>query len=633
MGSGQTDKDPLAGKLIDGKYRIIERVGGGGMGVVYKATHELMGRTVAMKLLHRHLMTGEEDAEFLERFRREAQASARMEHPNAVTIHDFGIYDDYPYLVMQYVEGQTLRQLIRAEGALEVRRVLDIMMQVCGAVAEAHSLNIIHRDLKPDNIMVSPRPDGRERATVLDFGIAKMIGADSENTAVTKTGNIVGTPQYMAPEQVKGSAALDARSDIYSIGVILYEMCAGKVPFDSDSAVGLMMKHLHEQPLPFAQLVPPLEIPAELERIVLQALEKPPEKRQQSLAELGTQLQEAALLHAPELGTGSFPRAIGGAQSTLGVAGTIATEAIAEPSAPPREPGARSIPIAALVGALLLGGILWFLFASDSEPERSAQLSSSPEQMPTQTPPPTPTPEPDRTPTEASSEPKLPTARALDKAAKQTFAAAQAAKEAKAWENAERLYKEVLLDEPQYAPAYHALGDVYLSLERLSDAAVMFNRATELSPDDAAGFSKLGYAYDQLGRPEEAIEAYQATIRLKPEYALAYNNLGFTYLKTGQLDKAEEAFKRCLRLDSTYARAFFNLAELYQRRGDWERAILAHRGGVQADPNNAAAVFALGQAYEKVGKRQDAVAAYRRTLEIDDTFSTAKERLSALTDR
>ena len=615
--------DPLVGQLVDGKYRIQEKIGGGGMGIVYKATHELMGRTVAMKLLHRHLMTGEGEQQFLDRFRTEARAASLIEHPNAVTIHDFGMHEIGPYLIMQYVEGPSLRSIVRADGALEISRILLLMIQVCSAVHEAHRLGIVHRDLKPDNIVVTRRSNGEERAIVLDFGIAKMIGSDGDNMAITKTGNILGTPQYMAPEQVRGAGALEPRSDLYTLGIILYELCTGKVPFDSDSAIGLMMKHLNDRPPPFRTVVPGTIVPSDLEEVVLQALEKEPENRQPTVRALGEQLEAIARTHVPGLASGAFRSDTLGVGSTATVpvsSGTISAPATTEESA---TPGSKTWLFAAIgvLGAAVISLVLLFAFGGEKIVAPDPVVPTPAPVMPT------------AVPTVAQQQPTptaVPSTTQLSQAAEEVFSRAEQAQKAGIWTEAEQLYKEVLTLAPGHAKSYYNLGDVYLSQKRSLDAVAALTQATKLAPEDAGGYSLLAFAHQEAGQLEEAITAYKQTIVLKPGYALAYNNLGFAYLQANKLDEAEDAFKQCLRLDRSYARAFFNLSELYQRKGDWKRAITAQLGGVSADPKNASAHVSLGDAYRKVGESKKAAEAYRKALSINPDYDAAIEKLEEL---
>ena len=277
----------LIGTTIDGKYRIESKLGEGGMGAVYSATRLLIGDVVAIKVLHTDQVA---DQQAVERFRREAQAAARLKHPNVVTIHDFGVTNkNLAYLVMEMVEGESLRSIIKQQGPLSASATAAIASQVCAALEEAHQRHIVHRDLKPDNIIVAASQTGL-RVKVLDFGIAKLRDLPVTADSLTQTGTVIGTPRYMSPEQCMGEE-LDGRSDIYSLGVILYEMLSGVVPFNSTSLTALIMQQVSQAP-PSLRAIN-INITPVIERVVMWALEKRPEARPQTAGALDQALRSA----------------------------------------------------------------------------------------------------------------------------------------------------------------------------------------------------------------------------------------------------------------------------------------------------------------------------------------------------
>ena len=293
-----TSNDPLVGLVLDEKYRLDARLGEGGMGTVYRAAHLLIDRPVAVKVLHPRFV--EDDAAQL-RFRREARAAGRLQHPNAVTVTDFGrTTDGYVYIVMELLEGQTLRDVLSAEAPLAVGRAVELMSQVAAAVEAAHEAGVIHRDLKPGNIYVVQRRDSPPVVKVLDFGIAKLAAEssdDSDAKNLTQTGVMIGTPRYMSPEQCDGEALTPA-SDVYSLGIILYEMLTGSVPFNGPTPLAVALQHSSKPPRPPRELMP--SIPVEFERVVLHALAKSPTERPGDAGEFRRELLETARRHGLE---------------------------------------------------------------------------------------------------------------------------------------------------------------------------------------------------------------------------------------------------------------------------------------------------------------------------------------------
>jgi serine/threonine-protein kinase len=275
--------------VLRGKYEILEKVGAGGMGGVYRARHKAFGESVALKVLGARLA---EDEQFRRRFHTEAVVARRLSHPSAVRVEDLDTTEDgRPFIVMEFVHGRSLREAIRAEGALPPARAVAIARQVASALATAHGLGIVHRDIKPDNIVLTRDPDGGERAKVLDFGISKVkegVLADELGHDPTRTGLVVGTPQYLSPEQAMGKRGdeLDGRADLYSLGVVLYEMVTGRIPFESDTALGVILHHLQTPPTPAHLVRPDLDIPAPLSDLLMKAMEKDRDRRYASALEL-----------------------------------------------------------------------------------------------------------------------------------------------------------------------------------------------------------------------------------------------------------------------------------------------------------------------------------------------------------
>lgn len=287
--------DPLLGTTLAGRYEILSVIGSGAMGTVYQARHEAIERTVAVKVLHAHLTS---EKSIKERFKKEAKAAGTLKHKHLIAVHDFGITPSgQPFLVMDFLEGESLDARIQREGSMPIERFITVFWQITKGLQHAHSKGFIHRDLKPSNVMLmkSDDEDEPEIAIIVDFGIAKALNETGDSIEkLTKSGHCVGSPPYMSPEQCFGKA-LDARTDIYSLGCMMYECLSGKPPFDADSFIATLMKHIHEEPQPLrlgAGAGSPLS--DAIEQIVLKCLRKDPDDRFQNASEIIRLLKDAA---------------------------------------------------------------------------------------------------------------------------------------------------------------------------------------------------------------------------------------------------------------------------------------------------------------------------------------------------
>ena len=283
------------GAVIRGKYRILEKIGQGGMGSVYKALHVTFDELRAIKVISPELIN---DQLFVKRFKHEAVITRKLQHPNAVRVDDIDEAEDgRPFIVMEFIEGESLRKLIQDQGAMPVPRVCSIVKQTAAALDAAHRLGMIHRDIKPDNIVLIQSPDG-EQAKVLDFGIAKLKegrrGAVAGMT-LTGTGIVIGTPQYMSPEQAMGKRGeeLDGRSDLYSLGIVMYQMLTGDLPFKADTTMEMLLAHLQQQAPNVRSVRPELRIPNSIANLVMRLLEKKPENRPSNAQALIEEIEQA----------------------------------------------------------------------------------------------------------------------------------------------------------------------------------------------------------------------------------------------------------------------------------------------------------------------------------------------------
>lgn len=269
-----------AQQTYGGRYAVQERVGSGGMAEVYRARDDLLGREVAIKVLHERFAR---DRSFVERFRREAQSAANLNHPNVVSLYDYGADDDTYFIVMEYIDGRSLHDVIEGDGPLMPERAAEIASDVARALERAHSGGLVHRDIKPSNIMITD--SGQTKVT--DFGIARALGRDGEQT-MTQTGMVIGTASYLSPEQAQGNP-VDARSDVYALGIVLYEMLTGRVPFSGETPLAIAYKHVRETPEPPSRVNQ--DVPQPLDAIVMKALAKNPDNRYSSAREMHEDLQ------------------------------------------------------------------------------------------------------------------------------------------------------------------------------------------------------------------------------------------------------------------------------------------------------------------------------------------------------
>jgi serine/threonine-protein kinase len=400
--------DPLIGRVLNDRFRILSPLGSGGMGKVYKAVQTPLDRVVALKILNPNF-PAEKDPAFKRRFFLEASLTSKLRHPNTVTVIDYGQTEDGIYFIaMEYMEGQTLAEVLAHEKTLPWRRVLDIGQQICRSLREAHKLGVIHRDLKPANVMLLNEAD-HDVVKVLDFGLVKSFlaaegqGGDPE---VTQNGVFLGSPQYMAPEQARNVA--DPRSDVYSLGILVYQMLAGRPPFQGKDYLEVIFQHMKEAPRPVREVNPAAEVPHEVEAVVIRCLQKDAAARFQSMDEVLEALREAAQLTGlsgifPERkNTGSGPMSTSGIHARSG-SGPMSTSgfharSISGPVTAPRqqvdqeieiedvgEPrkGGKLLPALLFVSAVLLGFVVVWLLLPKGE---QAQVVAPPQPAPAPAP-------------------------------------------------------------------------------------------------------------------------------------------------------------------------------------------------------------------------------------------------------
>ncbi len=532
----------LTGKTL-GKYRLVERLGRGGMAEVYKAYQPGLDRYVAIKLMHGYLA---DDEDFVGRFQREAKAIAALHHPHIVQVHDFDIEDDVYYMVQEYIEGGTLKAKLKAANesgqTIPFAETVQILVSICDAVDYAHQQGRIHRDIKPDNIMF----DARNRPVLTDFGIASIVGG----TRFTATGAMVGTPAYMSPEQGTGESG-DERSDVYSLGVVLYEMVTGRIPFDADTPFAVVLKHVNE-PLPMPRSLN-ADVPYSVERVILKALAKDPADRYQSAGELAGALEEAFQDETAPLWDAPLLPAEMPAAATPPLAEPVETK-----PPPPDAPTRRRKPwrwiIAGAVALILLFCCLALALSVHNKIRRraSAKLTPSPAVQSTQDTPPTATVEP--TPaTDSAAQPFIQAG--FEKLAQECNGDL---------DSAMALFEQAIEQDPNAAEAYVGRAYCHVCNGNINQSMKDLDKAIELDPNNARAFFMRGRLWGHQEKGEKAIADLTRAIELKPDYVEAYYWRGEVY--RSPLEDYEQAFEdynRAIELSPNYAPPYLSRGGYY----------------------------------------------------------------------
>jgi predicted Ser/Thr protein kinase len=348
-GSRDDHDDPMIGQVLLGRVKIVRAIARGGMGKVYYAEQVAMGRPCAVKVLDPR-MAGASREEFTRRFLLEASVAAKLTHPNVVTIYDYGETDDGScFIAMEYLEGETLSETLKREKRLSPERAVGVARQVCRALREAHAIGVVHRDMKPGNIFLVRHDDEGDFVKVLDFGLVKETHSGGDDDAHTQVGQIMGSPRYMAPEQIEGKA-VDGRTDIYALGTVMYAMLSGHPPFERANEMATMMAHVAEPVVPLAQLAPDVLLPPGLEAVVMHCLEKDPARRFSSMEEM---------LAALKLEPGAGLLAIDSGQHAFASPALLYGPASMAPPEPPPQSNTSRLLAVVLVAAAACGAILY----------------------------------------------------------------------------------------------------------------------------------------------------------------------------------------------------------------------------------------------------------------------------------
>ncbi len=597
--------DPLIGRVLDAKYEIVARLGQGGMGSVYRARRIHMGGEVAVKVLRQEFTT---DRNAVERFRREARTAAKLNHPNIVTVHDLGETsgEDAPvFIVMELVQGESLRCLIQREGHLAPSRAVALMRDICAGVGLAHRRNIVHRDLKPDNVLVLPAEEGREfeTAKVMDFGIAKLLESVNE-PGLTQTGAVFGTPYYLSPEQCRGEL-VNARSDVYSLGAMFYEMLVGAPPFSATNLAGLITRHLTASPSPFPVY---LSIPNALEAVCLKALAKDPASRQSDASVFARELQEAvgvAALASSEMRV-AFPDAHSRSTAT----------------ASPTHRSTKSIALAIGLAAVVLGLVVGYvLFKRTGERPGVDPAAVDPIAA--------------RQHADLASE--LLSHGSFVKAEEESREAArlepanagwhsllgQALSKQSKWSEAEAEFRTAVRLDAKNSDYHNLLGRALSDQKRYDAAATEYGEALQLDPNNSKAHASLGRLHlDRQMYAEAEIESRLA-IRLDPKDWLPHNNLGMILTAQKKYDQAEPELREAIRLDPTNPRPLVNLGNIFFHRKMYAEAEAQYVAALRLDPSIAVVHGNLGVAYYAQNKNALAEPECREALRLDPNNDVA----------
>ncbi len=654
-------QEDMVGKIIGEKYEVLETIGGGGMGMIYKAKHILMKRIVAIKMMHPQYVSS---ASNLKRFQQEAQAASALSHPNILAVFDFGLTPSgAPYLVMDFLEGTNLAEVLDEVGLLPASRATNIFAQACAGLAHAHSKGVIHRDLKPGNIMLVEFDQRKDFVKIVDFGIAKVLptGDESESSHLTQTGEVFGSPLYMSPEQCRGRN-LDTRSDIYSLGCVMYRTLSGSSPFFGQDPMECMYKQVNEAPNKFFDANPDSKVPEALEAIVFKCLAKEPGDRYQTMQELKDALLEFAI-NTP--GVVLDPEVMGSLQSSTSLTPLVkpaesleSTREITKAqkqTKPPvsAEPTPANAETAPLPASSVTGDAANAAAVADSGGSNAHQDSTT------------------------SGQGASTGGQAASSANGGRWTSSHKRPERPAWLHYAPIAGATLVvavglavavnivnHRPQTAtqPAQHAVSfdssmDIASNFYNQADynsAANQINdtlKRTDLTDDrKAEALNLLGDVEREAFQLDGAISSYQQVLDIesktkepKQSYiAHALNGLGHIYTKKGDVAKAKAALNKALNIDRDFsgddhiefARTSFELGNLALKEGKIAEAkkyllvakqIIENAKGPN-DPETASVYNALAQVYQYEGKeksKKEAEALYLKALQIRTSKLTA----------
>ncbi len=581
-----------------GRYRIIKELGRGGMGLVYQAEDEMLGRVVALKTV----TAAPAQAQALhDRLLREARLSARLDHPCVIRLHDIGTHEGLTFLVLEYVDGRTLRDILTDVGSMRMSDALRIFRDVVDGVAHAHDLGIVHRDLKPENVMIT----AQGRAKVMDFGLAWQ----ADQVHLTRTGAIMGTLAYFSPEQARGETA-DARSDLYSLGAILFELVTGQLVFDARSPAEMVMHHLQTPPRAMRDLS--ARVPPELDAIALRCLQKDPGQRIQSARDLLAALDSLRDLPALAPRPGSAP-----------------------PAAPPSAPGPPPTSVAPSVPPALQNTAVWQtgVASGTATPAANPQWGAFQRQMArmeaaniTGQAPATAWGPLQRAP--APAPPAAETT--VTESFESEYRRGKAALEARRLEEAEQHLQAAIRHNGKDARPYRHLAALYQRQGRTADALKACQTGLALAPEHARMRALLGDVLAAGGSVSEAIAAWQEAVRRRPDLVDAWRAMGRLCADRDRVQEAIRAFEAVLAQDGRDLEALRTLPGLYLRSSNPSRAEQTARAALKLAPKDVSLRIDLARALEGQKNPVAAVAALKEATGLDPSAIAAWEALVRL---
>ncbi len=591
----------MIGRTLSGKYRVDAKIGEGSMGQVYRAEHVGLKKRVALKVLHSDMQVTEET---LQRFQREGIAAGRFSHPNAIQIFDFDQDESDFFLAMEYVEGSDLKAFLREHAPLTAEEAIEIVRQSLAALAEAHEQGIVHRDLKPENIMVARGASGAVTVKVLDFGLSKLVHIPMSASLQTQPGRIMGTPLYMSPEQSTGDD-VDHRSDLYSLGIILYEMLAGSLPFKGDSLTELLLNQVTAEIPALHEVVPDVEVPVELQDFLDRVLEKDREERFQSAVEMLDALDAIELDGTPGTRGKSRPRGAAKRPSTP----SRRSRAVRE--AERAEGGGVSKGVMAAIAVVVLGAAAAGVFFMGGEGEEQVAAPDPVEYARVRE-----KPAAERSADENRYNELLDSARSALRSGDGDAALA----------NAEEAYRLECRDPEALfvrARAYRARGDV-------DTARADLREVLRVEPNFASAEAELGWIELASQQLDSAAQHFTAAEELEPQSADALAGSGAVAYLRGDIDRAEGLLERAVELSNELADAHYYRGRILLDRGESRAAIDELVEAKRSNPRFAPALVALGAAYLAEGRTPEAERQLRDALELDPQLPEARETLAAL---